>query len=203
MWWIRNKKFPQLNNRGISLLEVLVVVAILGVLIGIMSTSFYIVSKTNITKAANYVNDALTLCREKAMTNSAVEWDVVIKDGYVDVVKLSYEEDEGGERTLTATSHSTMQLPSYAEMSIEVDGTEYAVDDSHSISISYKQNGEIGIVRYYDSRVGVTADNLESGALFSSSVSTTTSYCYVIARHKTKEEKVIIYYATGKHGVED
>ena len=66
----------QHNNKGFSLLELLVVVAIMAVLTGIISITYRTVNKSNVNKAASIVDDYLSLAREKAKTVSAYEWNM-------------------------------------------------------------------------------------------------------------------------------
>ena len=68
----------QHNNKGFSLLELLVVVAIMAVLTGIISITYRTVNKSNVNKAASIVDDYLSLAREKAKTVSAYEWNMTI-----------------------------------------------------------------------------------------------------------------------------
>ena len=49
----------QHNNKGFSLLELLVVVAIMAVLTGIISITYRTVNKSNVNKAASIVDDYL------------------------------------------------------------------------------------------------------------------------------------------------
>ena len=51
----------QHNNKGFSLLELLVVVAIMAVLTGIISITYRTVNKSNVNKAASIVDDYLSL----------------------------------------------------------------------------------------------------------------------------------------------
>ena len=50
----------QHNNKGFSLLELLVVVAIMAVLTGIISITYRTVNKSNVNKAASIVDDYLS-----------------------------------------------------------------------------------------------------------------------------------------------
>ena len=79
----------QHNNKGFSLLELLVVVAIMGVLTGIISITYRTVNKSNVNKAASIVDDYLSLAREKAKTVSAYEWNMTISVGD-DGTEVSY-----------------------------------------------------------------------------------------------------------------
>ena len=60
----------QHNNKGFSLLELLVVVAIMAVLTGIISITYRTVNKSNVNKAASIVDDYLSLARETVLAFS-------------------------------------------------------------------------------------------------------------------------------------
>lgn len=172
----------QMNNKGFSLVELLVIVAIMGVLIGMFSITYVIVEKGNVKKAVGYIDDELTLCKEKAQTNSADEWKVVIEESQVSVVKVEDNKEQ---------QISTKELPKNVKIYIsetggKLSGTEIG-SDYDKVSISFGMMGEVKDV--YTS----------SGTTMKES----SPYVYIIARYKDKKQQDIkVYYSTGKHIVE-
>ena len=57
-----NQKQVQKNNSGFSIIELLVVVAIMAVFIGGALTTFLSVSRTNVKKSNSVINDAMIFC---------------------------------------------------------------------------------------------------------------------------------------------
>lgn len=173
----------QLNNKAFSMIELLVIVAIMGVLIGVFSASYLVVEKGNVKKAVNFIDDELSVCKEKAQTNSADEWKVVIKPGRVSVVKV-IDGVESEESSKAIPEKVSLYI---SENSGKISGTEIG-SDYDSVSISFRQSGEVG-----DVYVSSTNTSLKGSA----------SSIYIIARYKDKKEQnVKIYYSTGKHTVE-
>ena len=73
----RQKLNKAIGNRGFSLVELLVVVAIMGIMVGIASLSYVVVSKSNVKKTAGFIADAISECRERSMTKTG-KWSVKI-----------------------------------------------------------------------------------------------------------------------------
>lgn len=74
-------KSKKLNNKGISIVEVLVVVAIMSIVAGAVSVGFSIISHSYTRKALSGISDALGTCRTKAMSVVADEWNMTIEAG--------------------------------------------------------------------------------------------------------------------------
>ena len=55
----RQKLNKAIGNRGFSLVELLVVVAIMGIMVGVASLSYVVVSKSNVKKTAGFIADAI------------------------------------------------------------------------------------------------------------------------------------------------
>ncbi|MCM1307655.1 MAG: prepilin-type N-terminal cleavage/methylation domain-containing protein [Butyrivibrio sp.] len=180
------KKHRQ-NNKGFSIVELIVVVAIMSVMIGAISITYTVVKRTNVTKAARTIDDLLTTCREKAMTNSAKEWKVVIDDHTAKIIKV---DSEGNEIEIESA-----ELPSnievyVSEVSVSEDdevkaGAYYAKDKP--ISISFKLlSGEVSSVYAEETIIKGESTN-----------------CGIVCEYKNKKRSTItLYYATGKHTID-
>lgn len=170
----------QSSNRGFSVIEVIVVVAIMSVMIGLISITYTVVKKANVTKASKSIDNLLTTCREKAMTNSAKEWKVVIDGNRAVIIKV---DSEGNEIEIASET-----IPSNVEVYVVADdgvSQYYAADNP--ISISFKLlSGEVSSV--YTTGVTIKGSGTQ---------------CRIVSDYKNKKQSTItLYYATGKHTVE-
>lgn len=196
---LRKRHPNNLNNQqdglktgdgGFSLVELLVVVAIMAVVMGLLFATYSIVRKTNVKKAINAIDSAISVCREKAKTNAALEWRVILSADSVIVQKQS----DGN--VVTEVSKDT--LPSGVDYSVVIGGVSYTVTEDASEANAYsqmvftfKQSGEVGSIYTGDGTTLYPAED-ESDL-----------YCLIYARYKDKREYDIkLYYSTGKHVVE-
>lgn len=175
------QKKHQSSNKGFSIIEVIVVVAIMAVMVGVISITYTVVKKANVTKASRTIDDLLTNCREKAMTNSAKEWKVVIDGNTVKVIKV---DSEGNEIEIESEA-----IPSNVNVYVVSDDgiNRYDASSANPISISFKLlSGEVSSVY----TTGVTIKG--SG-----------SQCRIVSDYKNKKQSTItLYYATGKHTID-
>lgn len=173
------KKY-RLSNKGFSIIEVIVVVAIMTVMIGAVSITYTAVKKTNVTKASRTIDDLLTTCREKAMTNSAKEWKVVIDGSTARIIKV---DSEGNEIEIESET-----LPSNVKVYVSEDGINNYEASVSPISISFKLlSGEVGSVYNND---GITIKGEGTN-------------CGIVCDYKNKKNSTItLYYATGKHTID-
>lgn len=183
------KENKHLNNKGFSLIELMVVVAIMAIMIGVGVTSYRTVSRTNVKKSARYVDDYLSLAREKARTISAYEWNMTIdatqKNPVVILVKI--EKDDLDNLTVTQMSKET--LPSNVKLSIsDADGNVTEIGGStgvKKVSIVFKSlTGTVDKI-YFEGE----ADNLM----------TKSSFYDILCKYKSREQVVRLYDVTGKH----
>ena len=177
------------DNAGFSLVELIVTVAILGVVIGFTAISYSLVSRTNVKKAASYTYDAFALCRQKSMASSG-QWNVVITENGVSVVKHSATPGVADE------SYSDSSIPTSVDVYVgqsKTSGLKQVGVDCDAVTISYNMlSGDIKDVI------------VSSGGSETSIMDTSTSgSLYVIFRYKDKKECVVkLFYSTGKHTVE-
>ena len=176
------------SNAGFSLVELLVVVAIMGVLMGITAVTWYAVSSANGNKAASFIEEVLLEGKNRAMTTSAKSWDVIITNDKVKLVK-TYDDD----RTEVIVSES---LPSNVDIKLIQSGspTEYDLGGESapydSIVISYKLlSGEVK---------KVTATN--KGTTIELYTGSGISYGDIVCYYEDdRSETVRLYYSTGKY----
>ena len=181
------------SNSGFSMVELIVVLAVTAVTIGFATMSYTLVSRSNVNKAAKYVDSAFTLCRNRAMASSG-DWRIVIKNGGVSVVK-HVEENVGGTVQVTEEAYSENSLPKnvdvYVGQSADA-GLKKLGTDCDSINICYNMlNGDVRDVFAVSGSSDIQIKDSSS------------SYCYLVFKYKDKKEcRIKIYYSTGKHAVE-
>ena len=177
------------KNAGFSLVELIVVMAILGLLMGGTLITYFTVSSNNVKKAGGFIDDALAECRSSAMSIAAESWKVVITKESVEVVKT---ETDG-----TTVVRSGGELPKNVAVSVvKQDGlSTYSVfnkdTDYDSIVIEYKALS--GKIR----KVSAFKDDVELEIYTASS---TDTYCDFVCDYNGKSTyKLRLYYSTGKH----
>ena len=93
------------KNSGFSLIELIVVVAIMGVMIGVVSFSIGLIHSTNVKKCAQSIKTGIDATRVNCMSKAnaskitvCVEDDVIkLKKHYPEVEAVADEETESGQ----------------------------------------------------------------------------------------------------------
>lgn len=165
-------------NAGYSLVELMIIVAIMGVLIGLSAITINVVKNANVEKSSKTINNMLTVCRERAMTMAAKEWVVRIEEKKVDIIKVTSD----GNREITQSA----ELPKSIKVYLTEDNIIQYMSEDSPIEIAFAQfSGEI---------LDVRTD--EKGSI------KTSNKCAIASKYKSKVSKVILYYSTGKHSVD-
>ena len=194
---MENKK-RKLNNKGASLIELIITIAIMIIVIGGLTIGFSVITNTYAKRAANNLNDFLQTTRTKAMSVSADQWNMEISknsDGdYVIVInKVTFtkgkDEDDvveipevfdriivGGDVKITYTNNG-------ASVPIEI-------DDSHIMKIVFSlSQGSISDIR-------INKDSLLTG-------STTEDMGVFDITSGSFSRQIEVYYTTGKSQIID
>ncbi len=126
----------KLNNKGFSLVELIVVIAIMAVLVGVLAPSLIkYVSSARYSKDIQNIDNAVSAINAEQVLNMAFDDDA---NGYT--ISAIYKEytDLGTEPSLTATEHKdetiTVYFDEYGQVSTakcECGLTLYDVDDSN------------------------------------------------------------------------
>lgn len=167
----RNTK---LNNAGMSLIELLVVISIMSIMTGTMAISANLVFSKDAEKCATRLNDAISTARMNAMSKPGTGELVVKKQGgeYVAVY------DDGSSENLSENNK-------ISNISCSFNGTTVVISESDSVNIKFDKSK--GTVAYFNGE-----NLLESGAdgLAVFTVEQTTG---------NKKSDVTLVTATGKH----
>lgn len=174
------------SNAGFSLVELIVVVALMGVLIGGSLITYYTISSHNINKAKGFIEDSLNEGRSRAMTTEAKLWEVVITAEDVKVYKTDSDTSE-------VIDIQGNQLP--GNVTVELQQSDSATvtyslseDGYDSIRISFKKlSGEVGKVSVVK---GDTVTELYT--------SDEAKYCDIKLNYRDRTKTIRLYYATGK-----
>lgn len=172
------------NNAGFSLVELIVVVALMGLLIGGSLITYYTISSHNINKAKGFIEDGLNECRSRAMTTQAKTWEVVINEEKVMVYKTDLSDK--------VTDIQGDKLPNNVSIQIQQsnDAAIYSIGEGSydEVRISFKKlSGEVGTV-------SLVKDSTET-KLYTADEA---QYCDIILNFRNRTKKIRLYYATGK-----
>lgn len=180
------------NNLGFSLLELMITVAIMAVMLGAGLTTYRIVSRSNVRKATKYIDDYLTLAREKAKTIAAYEWNMTIDatgdNVYVQLVRVTQKEDGGLEETIMDRT----KLPSNIKVRL-ID----AKDDK-----TYLGNGagDIKYASFVFTPLTGSVNKIYFNKDRSQNMDLKDGVCDIEAYYGNKKSKSVrIYFVTGKH----
>lgn len=179
------------SNAGFSLVELLVVVAIMGVLMGGAVMSWYTISSNNVKKAGSYIDDALTECKSRAKTQAAHSWTVELTNDSVQVHK--YISDDTG--SVTDEIILSEKLPANVDVYVLTDHSEKfdLASGVDMVQFEYKiLTGEISSIYVEDGGTSWPAYN--NNSLYSD-----YKYCDIVCKHEKREYKMRLYFTTGKH----
>lgn len=184
---IKEKK----SNAGFSLVELLVVVAIMGVLMGGAIMSWYAISSNNVNKAGGYIDDALTECKGRAKTMAAHSWTVELTNDTVQVHR--YVSDDKG--SVTDEVILSEKLPGNVDVYVLMDyGEKFDLtSDVDMMQFEYKLlTGEISTI--YAEKGGTSWPVYNNNSLYAS-----YKYCDIVCKYENREHVIRLYFTTGKH----
>lgn len=201
-----NRKIRKLNNKGLSMVEIIVVVALMAILVGGVSLGFAVITNSYAKEAASYVTDALGMTRTKATSITATEWNMTIKkedadSGYIiEINKVTVTTDgEGNAVTNSEVIESYVTdsglTISYKDGEATSDGSVTLIEPGDASSIlTIKFNGGQGSIQgAYLGRGGTTL----IGGTAQSDIG-----CIII-QSGSFSRTIEIYHTTGKYDIID
>lgn len=99
--------YAHLNNRGFSLLELIVVIAIMAILVGVVVASSSMMDSSYVKEMERGIEDYVNMAKSKSMSVSAKEWymELTVEDGeYVTRLCKTEEIDVEGTTELRTTT---------------------------------------------------------------------------------------------------
>lgn len=181
---MENKK-TKLNNQGTSLIELLVVVAIMAIVIGGVTIGISLFTNTYAKQAARGIEDFVSSGRTKAMSITADEWNV----------EISYNEESGdftytlNKVTITTKPDGTVERKSEV-VEQEIYGGELKI---------YFINGDAADTQY--AKVGLNAESNTLRLVFSptqGSISDIRLGGYSLKSTIGKEVADVIYFTISR-----
>lgn len=184
---IKEKKL----NAGFSLIELLVVVAIMGVLLSGAVMSWYTINSNNVEKSGEFIDNALAECKGYAKTMAADSWTVELTNDTVQVYK--YVSDSSG--VVSDELILSENLPGNVDISVKMNTGEQVdlTSNADKVIIEYKiLTGEIKNI--YAEKDGTSWPVYINGTVYAS-----YKYCDIISKHNKRENTIRLYFTTGKH----
>lgn len=194
---MENKK-RKLNNKGASLIELIITIAIMIIVIGGLTIGFSVITNTYAKRAANNLNDFLQTTRTKAMSVSADQWNMEISknsDGdYVIVInKVTF--------TKGKDEDDVVEIPEVFDRII-VGG---------DVKITYTNNGESVPIEIDDSHIMKIVFSLSQGSISDIRInkaslltgSTTEDMGVFDITSGSFSRQIEVYYTTGKSQIID
>ena len=148
----------QLNNKGFSLMELIVTLAIMIVLVSIATVTVFMLDSSYVEDAERGIKDYISLARTKSMSVSAKDWYMSISkegnDYYASVYKVVEEKVEGaGDGSTSSTSKLLEKKKLGAKINItyraEKSDKANVVDDKATLELHFDPStGKINQVIY-------------------------------------------------------
>jgi len=175
----------KLNNDGLSLIELIVVISIMSILTGMVSIGINLAFSKDATKCAGKLNDAIYTTRMESMSKAGAYYMEVKKTGteYVAVIN---------DGTSDVSTEQLSENGRISSISCELNGDTIEISESDTVKIAFdKSKGNVN--KYND--IAFTTDG-SSGTYVDGLIVFT-----IIQKNGNKSETVTPVTSTGKHKV--
>jgi len=153
------------NNRGFTLVEIIVVVVIMGVLVGIISLSISSVFSSRARRCASEMDAYISMCKVNSMSRAGCIYIVLDLDGDGNIRGRYYEDSDYVPDDASLRDTATFSDSNVAA-TFTTGGTETALSDTNTLTLSFDRN--------------TGAFNPQSGGNYCTSISLTSGRTYVI-----------------------
>lgn len=177
------KESRTLNNKGFSLVELMVVMAVMTFLLAVAITSFSIVNNANVSKAAKSMESMITAARVTSMSKGEVAGTLNIKD--VDGSTYAYI----GDPTLAPT----VPLANWTRV------TTGAID-TEVINSSADPDTEVGGSVFATATISFTPAGAVKDCMINGTPGTAEHVTFFF-KHGRRGARTYFYGATGKHNM--
>lgn len=198
----RSISFIKDNNKGYTLMELMVVVAIMLVMTGLAGFGVSLIIRGNTTKASNNLYQGLGMLRTDALSQSGEWYGRIYKDGStykytIYHIKKNVTPNPAGGLPLITYDTEVYEEDSLGSRitirCISQAGTEYEITESDNVWILFKPGtGKCGGVR-----LGPSYDSNWDNNSICSATDTTVRFD-IVASGETKKKSMTLYLKTGK-----
>lgn len=129
----------KLNNRGFSLIELIVVIGVMVALVGAVIVSSSILDSSYAKDAESGIKDYITMARSKSMSVAAKEWFMAItKDGDMYVARLCKTVEDGEDDVTTVVDEQ--ELGNKVIITFGVGGAMSTIDAATDLKIYFNSS---------------------------------------------------------------
>lgn len=129
----------KLNNKGFSLIELIVVIAIMVALVGAVFASSSILDGSYVRDAESGIKDYITMARSKSMSVAAKEWYMTItKDGDMYVARLCKTTEDGEDVVTTIVDEQ--ELGKKVDITFGKGASMTHIDSTVDLKIYFKRS---------------------------------------------------------------
>lgn len=155
---VLSKKNSKLNNRGASLVELLIMLAIIAVLISGSFAAIGLINSSSIKQATRTTKDYLEKTRTKAMSVEADEWNMILSnddDSYMLTLnKVVSGKDEGGNTVTTTDVVDEKNLGSRVTAQLVTASDNKTIGDGDSLKVTFvPSSGAVEAVFYNGTKI--------------------------------------------------
>lgn len=155
---VLSKKNSKLNNRGASLVELLIMLAIIAVLISGSFAAIGLINSSSIKQATRTTKDYLEKTRTKAMSVEADEWNMILSnddDSYnLTLNKVVSGKDEGGNTVTTTDVVDEKNLGSRVTAQLVTASDNKTIGDGDSLKVTFvPSSGAVEAVFYNGTKI--------------------------------------------------